>query len=74
MRRLFFGRDPLGRRSLLIHKPTSTSPRLLLASVSVGQRPEYSLDELPTEHFFYVDLLSLVGTNVRSSVCGFGGN
>lgn len=68
MRRLFFGRDPLGRRSLLIHEPTSASPRLLLTSVSVGQCPEYSLDELPTEHFFYVDLPSLVGTEVRISL------
>ncbi|EKM60904.1 uncharacterized protein PHACADRAFT_84456 [Phanerochaete carnosa HHB-10118-sp] len=39
--------------------PTTESPRLILVSVSVGQCPEYSLDELPTDAFFYVDIPSL---------------
>ena len=33
---LYWGRDPLGRRSLLIRRPTSGDPRLILASVGDG--------------------------------------
>ncbi|KAG6831260.1 hypothetical protein H0H92_011770 [Tricholoma furcatifolium] len=55
-RRLFFGRDPLGRRSLLIHKPTSSSPYILLASVSAGIDAGYEFEELPTESIFCLDL------------------
>ncbi|KAG6551461.1 hypothetical protein Mapa_006884 [Marchantia paleacea] len=33
-RTLWFGRDAIGRRSLLIHKPTPGDPRLLLTSVA----------------------------------------
>jgi hypothetical protein len=33
---LYWGRDPLGRRSLLIRRPTSEDPRLILASVGDG--------------------------------------
>ncbi|XAR65290.1 Asparagine synthase (glutamine-hydrolyzing) [Bertholletia excelsa] len=33
-RTVWFGRDALGRRSLLVHWPTSQDPRLLLSSVS----------------------------------------
>ncbi|OAE20355.1 hypothetical protein AXG93_209s1230 [Marchantia polymorpha subsp. ruderalis] len=33
-RTLWFGRDAIGRRSLLIHKPSSEDPRLLLTSVA----------------------------------------
>lgn len=65
MRKLFFGRDPLGRRSLLIHRPTAKSPRLVLASVSVGQSPEYSVDDLPTDSFFYIDVPALENGDVR---------
>ncbi|KAH0590489.1 hypothetical protein H2248_000636 [Termitomyces sp. 'cryptogamus'] len=55
-RRLFFGRDPLGRRSLLIHKPSSSLPYTLLASVSAGADSRYDFEELSTESIFCLDL------------------
>lgn len=58
-RRLYFARDPLGRRSLLIHKPTPGNPRFLLASVSVGYNSEYEFAEVSTESMFCVDVLRL---------------
>ena len=67
-RKLFFGRDPLGRRSLLINRPSAESPRLLLASVSVGQHSSYSLDELPTGNLFYLDLELLGDKDVSDLV------
>lgn len=67
MRKLFFGRDPLGRRSLLINRPSAASPRLVLTSVSVGQHSGYSLEELPTETLFYLDFDSLINDNVSPS-------
>ncbi|KAI0271497.1 asparagine synthase-domain-containing protein [Gloeopeniophorella convolvens] len=57
-KRLFFARDPLGRRSLLIHKPSYTLPYMLLASVSVGANPSYDLAELSTEFIYCLDLSS----------------
>ncbi|KAI6031922.1 asparagine synthase-domain-containing protein [Pisolithus microcarpus] len=44
--KLYFARDPLGRRSLLIHKPSPLFPYLLLSSVS----------ELRTEGIFCLDV------------------
>ncbi|KAH8120264.1 asparagine synthase-domain-containing protein [Phellopilus nigrolimitatus] len=41
-KRLYYGRDPLGRRSLLVHRPTQQNPIFLLAS--------YQLEEVDTEH------------------------
>jgi hypothetical protein len=39
---LWFGRDPLGRRSLLVHWPAADDGRLLLASAShSGAKPGY---------------------------------
>jgi len=54
--RLYFARDPLGRRSLLVHYPSSTDPYFLLTSVSVGSRLEYALDELSTEYIYSIDV------------------
>ncbi|KAF8078403.1 asparagine synthase-domain-containing protein [Lyophyllum atratum] len=66
LRRLFFARDPLGRRSLLIHKPTPVSPYLLLASVSAGIDPRYDFEELCTDHIYCLDL-SQVQYNLQDS-------
>lgn len=41
--RVYFARDPLGRRSLLIHKPTPESPFLYLASN--GPNVDFDLNE-----------------------------
>ncbi|KAI0936134.1 hypothetical protein AcV5_004349 [Taiwanofungus camphoratus] len=57
--RLYFARDPLGRRSLLIHKPSPSNPYLLLASVSIGLHPRYSLEELSTEYIYCLNVGSL---------------
>ncbi|KIJ68621.1 hypothetical protein HYDPIDRAFT_179694 [Hydnomerulius pinastri MD-312] len=57
--RLYFARDPLGRRSLLIHKPTPANPYFLLSSVSAGDDPGYEFEELSTEGIFYLDLNAL---------------
>ncbi|KAG6845952.1 hypothetical protein H0H87_011000 [Tephrocybe sp. NHM501043] len=54
--RVYFGRDPLGRRSLLIHRPTLGLPYILLASVSNGVDPRYDFEEVSTDSIFYLDL------------------
>ncbi|TCD67522.1 hypothetical protein EIP91_012276 [Steccherinum ochraceum] len=56
LRRVFFARDPLGRRSLLIHIPTSTSPSFVLTSVSTGYFPLLTPEELSTECIHYLDV------------------
>ncbi|EJD04010.1 uncharacterized protein FOMMEDRAFT_167293 [Fomitiporia mediterranea MF3/22] len=53
---IFFGRDPLGRRSLLIHRPTTQNPVLLVASVSAGSNTPYPLEEVGTEELYCVDI------------------
>jgi hypothetical protein len=57
-KRLYFGRDPLGRRSLLIHKPTTAIPVFILCSVS-ARMPEglnFNFEELASDHLFSLDL------------------
>ncbi|KAH8991989.1 asparagine synthase-domain-containing protein [Lactarius akahatsu] len=43
--KVFFARDPLGRRSLLMHVPSPDLPYLLLASVSAGKSDHYDFTE-----------------------------
>ncbi|KAI6158748.1 asparagine synthase-domain-containing protein [Pisolithus thermaeus] len=54
--KLYFARDPLGRRSLLIHRPSPSGPYFLLSSVSAGDHPAYQFEELPTEGIFCLDV------------------
>lgn len=54
--KLYFARDPLGRRSLLIHKPSVFNPYFLLASVSVGDDQGYVMEELSTDGIFCLDV------------------
>ncbi|KAK0505900.1 asparagine synthase-domain-containing protein [Armillaria luteobubalina] len=56
---LIFGRDPLGRRSLLIHKPSPSHPYLILTSVTSGINAGCSFEELSTDHIFYLNLKDL---------------
>ncbi|KAK0246021.1 asparagine synthase-domain-containing protein [Armillaria nabsnona] len=56
---LIFGRDPLGRRSLLIHKPSLSHPYLILTSVTSGTDAGCSFEELSTDHIFYLNLKDL---------------
>ncbi|KIM67114.1 hypothetical protein SCLCIDRAFT_14238 [Scleroderma citrinum Foug A] len=53
---LYFARDPLGRRSLLIHKPTSSFPYFFLASVSSGDFTPCQFEELSTEGIYRLDI------------------
>ncbi|KAL0575130.1 hypothetical protein V5O48_006834 [Marasmius crinis-equi] len=57
--KLYFGRDPLGRRSLLIHRPTSRQTWFLLASVSAGIDAAYSFEEVSTSQIQMIDLQML---------------
>ncbi|KAJ6604396.1 asparagine synthase-domain-containing protein [Mycena vulgaris] len=67
-RRVFFARDPLGRRSLLIHKPSVRNPYFLLASVSVGSDPSCEFEELSTEYIYCLELGDLVnGGDITST-------
>ncbi|VDC01867.1 unnamed protein product [Peniophora sp. CBMAI 1063] len=61
-RRLFFARDPLGRRSLLLHTPTRERPWFFLASSSAGTRDGYELAEIDTGCFYALDLGGVVET------------
>ncbi|KAF4623755.1 hypothetical protein D9613_001987 [Agrocybe pediades] len=53
---LYYARDPLGRRSLLVHTPTSNCPYFLLSSVSAGADEAYELSELSTDYIYCLDL------------------
>ncbi|KDR85200.1 hypothetical protein GALMADRAFT_233883 [Galerina marginata CBS 339.88] len=64
---LYYGRDPLGRRSLLVHKPTQEAPYFLLSSVSAGADPAYEFAELSTEHIYSLNFGSLGGSTDISS-------
>lgn len=65
-KRLYFGRDPLGRRSLLIHKPTSAFPVFILCSVSARVPEGLKFEELSSDYLFSLDLGILRGPdNVR---------
>ncbi|KAJ7130103.1 asparagine synthase-domain-containing protein [Mycena crocata] len=74
--RLFFARDPLGRRSLLIHKPSIRNPHFLLASVSIGPDPSCEFQELSTENIYCLELRQLlngdeIASKFESSLTSF---
>lgn len=56
-----FARDPLGRRSLLIHIPTVINPYLLISSTSAGKEG-YTLQEVDPGHIYSlcIDLFPLL--------------
>lgn len=55
---IFFGRDLLGRRSLLIHLPSPTQQYLILSSVSAGVDVAYDFEEVSTAGIFQLKLSS----------------
>ncbi|KAK2461753.1 hypothetical protein APHAL10511_006216 [Amanita phalloides] len=70
--KLFFARDPLGRRSLLIHRPKFSLPFFLLASVSAGADCSHALEELDTDHVYGLDTVvfqerGLAGGNIEGN-------
>ncbi|KAJ7042501.1 asparagine synthase-domain-containing protein [Mycena alexandri] len=77
--RLFFARDPLGRRSLLIHRPSLENPYFLLASVSTGSDPSCDFQELATKCIYHLELRDLLNgqsmtTNFDSYLTSFPRN
>ncbi|KAF9270438.1 hypothetical protein L218DRAFT_848553 [Marasmius fiardii PR-910] len=64
--KLYFARDPLGRRSLLAHVPSAPQPWLLLASVSAGGDPAYDFEEVSTNHIHVLDIQQLATTGMLS--------
>ncbi|KAK1229384.1 hypothetical protein PQX77_007561 [Marasmius sp. AFHP31] len=65
--KLYFARDPLGRRSLLMHRPSATRPWFLLASVSAGDDPAYCFEEVSTGHIHVIDLRLVTTRGLLSS-------
>lgn len=61
-RSLYFGRDPLGRRSLLLHRPCSMQPYILISSVSAGVDPAYQFEEVASNGIWRLDLQLLAKT------------
>ncbi|KAJ7783520.1 asparagine synthase-domain-containing protein [Mycena maculata] len=60
--RVFFARDPLGRRSLLIHKPNVRNPYFFLTSVSTGSDPACEFEELSTKYIYCLELRVLLNS------------
>ncbi|KAG8763117.1 hypothetical protein FRC12_008711 [Ceratobasidium sp. 428] len=54
-RRLYFARDPLGRRSLLVHFPTTSEPFLALCSAS-SKGVNHGFEEVSTAGIFSIPL------------------
>ncbi|KAL0950911.1 hypothetical protein HGRIS_007670 [Hohenbuehelia grisea] len=68
-RQIIFGRDPLGRRSLLMHRPKAEAPHFFLSSVSVGSNSSYDLEEVSASDFYGLDIEGL--QNSSDIVDGF---
>jgi len=66
LRKIFFARDPLGRRSLLVHWPSNELPHLVLTSVSTGMGDCHEFIELPTEHIYALNLDNISGNSTIS--------
>ncbi|KAF5337217.1 hypothetical protein D9611_003371 [Ephemerocybe angulata] len=56
LNQIFFARDPLGRRSLLVHRPTAELPALLISSVSSGTHPNLNFEEVSTDCIHCLDI------------------
>ncbi|KAF8527851.1 asparagine synthase-domain-containing protein [Hysterangium stoloniferum] len=61
--RLFFARDPLGRRSLLIHRPTDSHPYLIISSVSSGNTHTCQFEELDPRFIYNIDVRRLYSSD-----------
>lgn len=55
---LYFGRDPLGRRSLLVHWPTTHQPCFVLSSVSDGV-DDFLFEEVDTKSIFCIQFADI---------------
>ncbi|KAF8649793.1 hypothetical protein AX16_005559 [Volvariella volvacea WC 439] len=57
-RKIFFGRDPLGRRSLLIHRPNGQYPFLFIASTTAGGEIGKLCEEVSPDGLHCLDVQS----------------
>jgi asparagine synthetase B (glutamine-hydrolysing) len=64
-RTVYFGRDPLGRRSLLIRKPSGSDHSITIASVSFGN-PNF--EELPANSLFSISWREAVRNQISYSI------
>lgn len=64
--RLYFARDPLGRRSLLLHSPTVATPRLMLTSSAPSATAQWDEVSCEAVHVFDFSLLSNLQASVSS--------
>ncbi|KAG8996595.1 hypothetical protein FRB94_008194 [Tulasnella sp. JGI-2019a] len=53
--KLYFARDPLGRRSLLIHHPNGDEPYLILVSANSNSAPKLAFEEVATDGIYCLD-------------------
>ena len=63
-RTLFASRDPLGRHSLMVSRPTPSRPRLMFASASTLETQGWDWEELGCDGLFRISLGSTVSRNV----------
>ncbi|EUC66886.1 asparagine synthase domain protein, putative [Rhizoctonia solani AG-3 Rhs1AP] len=64
---LYFARDPLGQRSLLLHLPTPSEPILLLCSASNYRDVEY--EEISTGGIYSITLKGTIFECAKSLTC-----
>ncbi|CAE7133023.1 unnamed protein product [Rhizoctonia solani] len=64
---LYFARDPLGQRSLLLHLPTAEEPILLLCSASNHRDAEY--EEISTSGIYSISLKGTVFECAKTLAC-----
>ncbi|CAE6471077.1 unnamed protein product [Rhizoctonia solani] len=64
---LYFARDPLGQRSLLLHLPTPSEPILLLCSASNYRDVEY--EEISTSGIYSITLKGTIFECAKSLTC-----
>ena len=65
---LYVSRDPLGRRSLLISRPTAARPHLVVASASCSATSDWEWEEISTDGIGRLDLSGFVRAKRRSLV------
>ncbi|KAG8889849.1 hypothetical protein FRB99_003941, partial [Tulasnella sp. 403] len=63
---LYFARDPIGRRSLLIHKPTAAQPEFILTSAPPIESAEtaYEFEEVEPDGIYAINLNDVAAGNI----------
>ncbi|KXN73002.1 hypothetical protein CONCODRAFT_15808 [Conidiobolus coronatus NRRL 28638] len=55
-KRLYFGRDPMGRRSMLIHYPTEKLPHFIISSLAIRNPETEDWKEVDPNTLYYLDM------------------